>query len=123
MVDLEAPFLGCSPDGVLDDRIVEIKCPFSARQSKIQAGIVDWLVLKDGHLKLREYSQYWYQVQGQMAIMKKCLCDLVVYTAVDFAVITVHAVPGLYSEVMVPKLRDFYFQNLVPQVVLGQRSA
>ena len=118
VIDVKAPFLGCSPDGVMSDRVLEIKCPYSARQAPVEAGVVDWLVIRDGVLKVKEYTRYWYQVQGQMAIMGRSLCDVAVFTEVDLAVVTVHAVPGLYEEVMVPKLREFYCKYMAPLIVL-----
>ena len=121
VVDVKAPFLGCSPDGLLSDRVVEIKCPYSARKASVEAGSVDWLVMQDGELKLKEYSRYWYQVQGQMAILGRSLCDVVVFTEVDMAVIVVHAMPGLYEEVMVPKLRQFFLKHVAPLIVLHRQ--
>ena len=117
VIDLAAPFLGCSPDGVMPDRVVEIKGLYAARRGKVSPGVVDWLIGCDGTMRLKEYSRYWYQVQGQMGIVKKPLCDLVVFTQSDMVVIPVQAVPGLYEDVMVPKLRDFFFQNMSKTLV------
>ena len=44
---------------------------------------------------------------GLLADSSRTLCDVIVFTEVDMAVIAVHALPGLYEEVMVPKLREF----------------
>jgi hypothetical protein len=39
-VDIEKTFLGASPDGLVDlDSIVEIKCPFAARNTDIKTAI------------------------------------------------------------------------------------
>jgi hypothetical protein len=39
-VDTEKKFLGASPDGLVDlDSIVEIKCPFAARNTDIKTAI------------------------------------------------------------------------------------
>ena len=39
------------------------------------------------------------------------------FTQSDMVVIPVQAVPGLYEDVMVPKLRDFFFQNMSKTLV------
>jgi hypothetical protein len=39
-VDIETTFLGASPDGLVDlNSIVEIKCPFAARNTDIETAI------------------------------------------------------------------------------------
>ena len=112
VVDVRRPWLGCSPDGVLDDRLVEVKGLYAKRSDSVSAGLVDWLVVLDGHLKVKERSKYWWQVQGQMAIVGRDACDMVVFTDVDQKVTTVHRVPGLYEEHMAPKLEEFYREHM-----------
>lgn len=57
---------GCSPDGVVGDGLLEIKCPLAHTQVE---------VLRDGVIP----SIYIPQVQGQMLVMDKQWCDFLSY--------------------------------------------
>ena len=117
VVDLERPYLACSPDGVLPDRVVELKGIFSRRESMVFAESADWLERDaSGRLQLKALSKYWYQVQGQMAIVGRELCDLVVFTDADVRVIQVQKAPNFYVKSMVPRLRAFYDRFIVPEI-------
>lgn len=68
-VDKDLPFLGASPDGLVeDDKIVEIKCPYSARDMSVNDGIKEkkitfWKIDKDSKVTLNK-RHWYYQVQG-----------------------------------------------------------
>jgi hypothetical protein len=72
--------LGASPDGLVDlDSIVEIKCPFAARNIHIKTAIEKKKFLEmnsrdDDKILLKENDSYMYQVQGQllMSNLQKC---------------------------------------------------
>ncbi len=51
------PFLGVSPDGILADRMLEIKCPYSR--------------VIDGKVK----NEYYHQMQEQMIVCEYDMCD------------------------------------------------
>ncbi len=53
------PILGISPDGILPDRMIEIKCPYSRNI--------------DGKIK----PEYYHQMQEQMAVCEYDMCDFV----------------------------------------------
>jgi putative phage-type endonuclease len=57
---------GCSPDGVVGDGLLEIKCPLAHTHVEY---------LRAGHLP----STYIPQVQGQMLVMDKQWCDFLSY--------------------------------------------
>ena len=118
VVDQVHPYLGCSPDGIATDRLVEIKGLYSCRGRSVQGGLTDWLVESDGHLQVKERCKYWWQVQGQMGIIGKHLCDVVVFTDNDIKAVEVRCVPGLYTNVMVPKLKEF-FEAHVARALVG----
>lgn len=60
------PMAGCSPDGLVGDGLIEIKCPIPATHLKtITAGKAD--------------SQYIPQMQWQMACTGRAWCDFVSY--------------------------------------------
>lgn len=82
------PFLGASPDGGVYDPsceqpygFIEVKCPYSRRNRTPAEACADskfFCTLESGQVKLRKNSNYFCQVQGQMAIGERLWCDFVV---------------------------------------------
>jgi hypothetical protein len=78
--------LGASPDGLVDlDSIVEIKCPFAARNTDIKTAIekkvIKYLEIDprdDDKILLKENDNYMYQVQGQLHITNRQKCYFIV---------------------------------------------
>jgi len=92
IVSTERPYLACSPDGLVDeDFLIEVKCPFSARNSEINPETVEYLYLDDqtGCLALHPEHQYYYQIQGQLYVANRKMCYFVFYTFREFAIIKV----------------------------------
>jgi hypothetical protein len=84
-VDTEKKILGASPDGLVDlDSIVEIKCPFAARNTDIKTAIekkiIKYLEIdpRDDKILLKENDNYMYQVQGQLHITNRQKCYFIV---------------------------------------------
>ena len=74
------PYLGTSPDGIFDHNlIVEIKCPYINRFQLIDHGSVPYFIQTDHGFELSRSHDYYYQIQGQLAICNKKLCHLAVY--------------------------------------------
>jgi hypothetical protein len=70
--------LGASPDGLVDlDSIVEIKCPFAARNTDIKTAIekkkLEMNPRDDDKILLKENDNYMYQVQRQLLQSPKML--------------------------------------------------
>ncbi len=95
----EIGFLGASPDGLVYknsqlEGIIEIKCPYSARNRTIHDACSgsSFFCTKDSsdRIYLRKNHNYYYQVQGQLAILKVDWCDFVVWTLKDFKVERIH---------------------------------
>lgn len=76
MIDESRHFLAATPDGIdaNNDTIIEIKCPYSARNDKPE--MVEFL--RSG--KLKSTHAYYTQVQIQMHVSKIHHCDFVVWT-------------------------------------------
>jgi len=92
IVSPERPYMACSPDGIVsDDFILEVKCPFSARYSKITPETVTYLKLDDqtGRLALSCDHEYYYQVQGQLYVTGRRAWCFAVCTFHDFVVVDV----------------------------------
>ena len=128
MINTDYPYLGASPDGLITDAtspdpngILEIKCPFKYRNlDPVEAAKnKDFCCeLKDGILALKKQHNYYYQVQGQMAIASRNWCDFVVYSNDKVSVERIPFDENQWMN-MLPTLKNFYIKGLVP--ILGKR--
>ena len=81
-------YLGASPDGIIDctccgSGIVEVKCPYKYKDvnpRQINDKKCFLQLGKDGNLSLSTTHDYYYQVQGQLAICNKPYCDFICWT-------------------------------------------
>lgn len=88
----DAPWLGCSPDGVVFDPaenppfgLLEIKCP------NIKSYVdCPYLKMSGGSLQLRRQHKYYWQVQGQILLTGLEWCDFVVCAQEDMLVERIH---------------------------------
>lgn len=101
------PFIAASPDGILSDKVVEVKCPFVAKDKMITPQTIPFLSYKDGKLVLNESHNYYYQVQGQMFCTNLTNCHFVVYTLKDIQYIQIGRDDN-FIQSMVEKLELFY---------------
>lgn len=119
-VSQEHPFLAASPDRIVDDHtLIEVKCPFSAKDRHISHVTVPYLKVSPSDpasgLMLDHNHQYFYQIQGQMFCSGRRQCYLVVYTLKDMKVVEVKYDQAFVHQ-MVEKLKSFYeeyFRNAV----------
>ncbi|XP_045449980.1 uncharacterized protein LOC123658665 [Melitaea cinxia] len=66
-ISSEYPFLAASPDGLLgEDTIIEVKCPYTARNCKITNVSVPYLERCNGQFLLKKKHPYYAQIQGQL---------------------------------------------------------
>ncbi|CAI6374568.1 unnamed protein product [Macrosiphum euphorbiae] len=79
--DNEYPYLAASPDGLIDDNtIVEIKCPYTARdinsaKEAIENKLLQYCIVnKEGNIKLKKEHPYFYQIIGQLRITGRNIC-------------------------------------------------
>lgn len=85
----ELPWIGASPDGVVtcschEPGVLEIKCPFSAKDRTLRECVKDprfcLTVTEEGVMSLKLDHGYMYQVQTQMRVAEVTYCDFVVWT-------------------------------------------
>lgn len=119
------PFLGASPDGLLTDPsnttdtngILEIKCPYKYRNVEPCEAAVNkdfcCELVGDDTLKLKRNHNYYYQIQGQMAISSRKWCDFVIYTNKNISVERI-SFDESHWMTMLPKQKAFYIKELVP---------
>ena len=69
---------------------------------------------KDQNLYLKENSDYYHQIQGQLHITNKMCCDLIVWTQADLVVVRI-AKDEKWT-VNIEKIINFYFKKFIPEV-------
>ena len=89
VMDVSHPFIGASPDGLVDclccgKGTLEIKCPYSCRDQAFEEASKDksfCLQSNDsGDLLLTNDYAYYYQVQMQMEVCQAKYCDFVMWS-------------------------------------------
>ena len=114
-----APYLACSPDGLVgDDGLVEVKCPYTARDDTVSPISVPYLHTVDGQLALKATHPYMYQVMGAMMCTGRQWCDFVVWSRKGHVVVTIRRDDHFISE-MKARLNNL-FTNHFRSAVLGQ---
>ena len=104
----EFPFVSATPDRVVDSKLLlEVKCPFSARDDLISPQTVSYLQSCNGRLDLHKNHDYYYQIQGQMLCTGAAAVDFAIYTFKDFQVIRVSRDDAFITE-MLAKLKLFF---------------
>jgi len=74
------PYLASSPDALLDeDQLIEVKCPYTAKQCQVAPDIVPYLHCEDNQLHLDRSHDYYYQIQCQLLWTSGKQCVLVIY--------------------------------------------
>jgi hypothetical protein len=120
-VDRVHSFLAATPDGVVavEDALVEVKCPYNGRRSKIAKGKMFPFLeqLQDGELRLRRNHSYHFQVQGQMKICRKQFCYFVVFTNCDLLVEKIEFDGAFFDDKMLPFLTSFFTDHYQPCIV------
>lgn len=134
----ETGILGASPDGFVQGTfkdslnvyhqqaqcrispdIVEIKCPFSAKDMTVAAActtIKDFYIVtdEDGSLTLKKTHDYWHQIQGQLHLSGTCCCDLVIWTLVDLKIVRILKDDTWAQNIST--MLDFYFSKFLPSL-------
>ena len=117
VINQHYPHLGASPDAFVKciccgERIVEIKCPFSDRNSNPN-------MLKNSFLNesgLVRSHRYFTQVQEQLRIIRKDFCDFIVWTPVGLFVQRIYEEFN-FTEKLIQKLTKFYVEQLLPAIM------
>jgi len=113
-VSLTHPMLAASPDSIVNgELLVEVKCPYTARNDKITPDTVPYLFQADHELLLDTRHPYFYQIQGQLFVTNRQMCHLVVYTAVDCKIVAVDR-DDIFIDHMVLRLESFFHNYFKP---------
>lgn len=113
-------FIAATPDGLVgNDHVIEVKCPYSGRDSPISPGKKFpylYTCSESGEINLKKCSSYYIQVQGQLFLTKRQHCYFVVYTFVDCKVFEVTFDEEFVKHSVIPKLQLFYEKYYRPHI-------
>jgi hypothetical protein len=122
------PYLRASPDGIMscschsESRLLEIKCPWSARHvdpvEAISSGLIRY-VRKTAHQYelIPSVDGYYEQVQGTMAIAQLKCCDFVIWTPKGMLMFAVQFDETFWNDSMKPGLAAFFQHFVVPEIL------
>lgn len=112
-IDKDLPFLGASPDGLVGDKkIVELKCPYAARDQSVDDAIeakkiIFWKKTKNGNTILNKKHDWFFQAQGQIHIAQRKTCIFAVWTNVDMKIEVIDEDKTFWNE-MENKLKKIF---------------
>lgn len=122
IISLKQPFLACSPDGIVENgnvlEIVEIKCPFTCKNSIIfdpetGTSFVDYLIVdKEKKPELKKTHIYYTQVQMCLYVTGLEVCNFFVYSSLNSVLLRISR-DEAFLENIVPKIENFYFSHLL----------
>ncbi|CAN8014073.1 unnamed protein product, partial [Ixodes persulcatus] len=117
------PHLAASPDAVVQcdccgSGLVEVKCPYTQRESELHVTDQGGFCLKrvNGCLSLKHDHMYFYQVQTQMAVCNVEYCDFVVWTTKDIYVERVFRDGAFWSQVLA-KATLLFVHAVLPELL------
>ena len=89
-LSIEYPMFGASPDGLVQctccgEGLVEIKCPYTLRESS-DLGQLAWMCLVNDIYCLSRSHRHYFQVQMKLFVTNKMYCDFVVWSPEDLFV-------------------------------------
>lgn len=116
--------LGASPDGrVSDEMIIEIKCPFSARNEKItdllRSPFYFVKCVSPGVYELNISNQlgykYFHQVQANLHLTGARTCTFIVWSPQETLTFTINR-DEVWSQ-YIPQILDFYQKHILPKLL------
>ena len=122
----KAGYLAASPDGIVSTSdgnkcgSIEIKCPYSCRNMlvrdachQIKAFCCEVI---DNEIQLKKNHNYYYQIQGAMAIAKVDWCDFIVWTTKDMYIERVKFDERFWNKCF-SKLTSVYSSFILPEII------
>ena len=113
------PHLGVSPDGVTScdchgKGLLEIKCPYSARNAEFLSNETCCFLTDSGYLNKKH--RYYTQIQGQLMISGQLFCDFFVWTPSVCKLERIY--PSVrFWEKLEKQLTMFFVTNVLPEIM------
>ena len=120
-ISQQYPFISVTPDLQINcdchgPGLIEIKCPASLIGQIPSVNNYHHLEEIDGKIVLKHSSEYYFQVQGQMAITGLLYCDFFVFTLKGFLVTRVEF-DEEFCNLIFDKLKWFWYKYVGPELL------
>ena len=115
------PYIAVSPDlkvkcNCCGEGLVEIKCPYSIKETIPSADNLDYLVEINDKVSLKKNSNYYFQIQGQMAVTETAYTDFFVFTTHGNLLERTERDPSFWADLLM-KLEWFWINCLAPEIL------
>lgn len=119
------PHLGASPDGIITCDccgvgVVEIKCPFSARNDPNLSSYINKknspVVNENDNLLICHSHEYFFQIQMQMQLTETFFGDLVIWHPEELVIIRVLRDDQFWAREY-PKTVSFFYDVIMPELL------
>ena len=117
----DAPYLGASPDGVIECDccgigVLEIKCPFKFKSSGLDdvPGNKEYCISSD--MKLKQTHEYYTQVQHQMFVLNCQYADFFIWSPINAICIRVQRDEDFIKS-MITKLSFIWEKHILPELL------
>ena len=111
-------------DGLVNENAtVEINCPSSAQDLTPDEAIKKrkftfWAVNKNGEVgEINKNHNFYYQIQGQLRVTNREFCFFTLWTPKGIKIAEVVRDNTFWEEKMFPKLKRFYMDCLLPEII------
>lgn len=131
IISKDYPFLASSPDGMVKDNdeegLVEIKNLLQNNRYTIKEAITKvpnfCLQNCDGTMHLKKNHEIYFQIQGQLNIIKKQWCDFILRRTKPYEIF----IERIYRdeklwETMLVKLKTFYMKFILPELACPRHN-
>ena len=107
--------------------LVEVKCLFNAKEKTVEegcSGIRSFCSeIVEQRPCLKTSHDYYYQVQGQMAVTGIHVCDFVIWTPKDISIQRINFDNEFWSNTCLPKREHFFFYFFLPEIIYPEQTA
>lgn len=120
-INAKYSYLAASPDGIIGEDLVEVKCPYTVQSFQPKQAIIENKIKfayfdENNTFRLKRNHPYYYQVQGQLFISDKKYCYFVFWTPKGFLYEKIGQDIECWNK-MFPKLKLFYFEFMLPALL------
>ena len=121
-VDYQNPYLGASPDGLVEcaccgKGVLEVKCPFCHKDNLPEDDSGFCMVNSDGKWSLKRSHSYFYQVQLQLHVCSDALyADFVAWSQAEVAIDRIYRDDQFFEDCL-EKARNFFVYGILPEIV------
>ena len=121
-VDYQNPYLGASPDGLVEcaccgKGVLEVKCPFCHKDNLPEDDSGFYMVNSDGKWSLKRSHSYFYQVQLQLHVCSDALyADFVAWSQAEVAIDRIYRDDQFFEDCL-EKARNFFVYGILPEIV------